>query len=676
VRPARVALVLLALASGPALWNRAVSSARAAAGPTSGGYPELEPPRYTREQMEALLAGAPPFRFVYGTLDAASTPILRARALALARRVFGGDSTQVVSDRDADARTLAAGPVFLLGSPRENEWTRRVASALPVRFGERGFVWQGKTYDQPLDAIHLSWANPYAPERFLLLSAGNSPAAMANRTNLVLYDEDWRIVRDGVLARSGRFAQDGGRPWRYEPRLDLDREAGRERFARSLVTTGSAALAVRSPAGFAGAAAVAERSESLLQRMGRDGLPAPAGAGRPTLTLYRSLEEKGALVLDTHAEDAGGGAPGEAKRIPGRAGSAALAAHAALPYGRESLDLWSVAALRLLQCGADPRSRFWVPAATGWAGRFEGEPLARAISRAYFGGVLPTAAEAASRDPAWRSPLVWTPARALLVRAVGEATRGAARREAWLSLLRADPPGSLDSLCRLAGVAAATVDRRYRALGDSLARVGRARTIARREPWRPADGFQRGVCLAHALGLERGYLSTSCARELQRVREAGADGISLTPFAWLADPREPALGNSSNVGPDGESDEAVCEAAARAHALGLRVWLKPHVWTRGWAGELAFGAADWRRFLSNYREAIVHWALLAEREDLEGLFVGHELGSSTAADPERWRALIGDVRRLYTGTLSYCANWDEAARVPLWDALDMIGVSL
>jgi hypothetical protein len=99
------------------------------------------------------------------------------------------------------------------------------------------------------------------------------------------------------------------------------------------------------------------------------------------------------------------------------------------------------------------------------------------------------------------------------------------------------------------------------------------------------------------------------------------------------------------------------------------------VWTRGWAGELAFGAADWRRFLSNYREAIVHWALLAEREDLDGLFVGHELASSTAADPERWRALIGDVRRLYAGTLSYCANWDEAPRIPFWDALDLIGVS-
>src|SRR5262249_45554964 len=112
-----------------------------------------------------------------------------------------------------------------------------------------------------------------------------------------------------------------------------------------------------------------------------------------------------------------------------------------------------------------------------------------------------------------------------------------------------------------------------------------------------------------------------------------------------------------------------------AHALWLRVWLKPHVWTRGWAGELAFGPAGWQRFFAGYGEVLLHWAILAEREGLDGLFVGHELASSTAAAPDRWRALIGTVRRVYGGTLSYCANWDEAARVPFWDALDVVGVS-
>src|SRR5690242_12474758 len=94
---------------------------------STAGALDLQPPRLTREQMEAALADAPPFRFVYGTRAPAAAATLRARALLLARRAFGGDSSQVVGDRDAPESLLAAGPVFLLGGPDENEWTRRLA---------------------------------------------------------------------------------------------------------------------------------------------------------------------------------------------------------------------------------------------------------------------------------------------------------------------------------------------------------------------------------------------------------------------------------------------------------------------------------------------------------------------------------------------------------------------
>jgi hypothetical protein len=174
------------------------------------------------------------------------------------------------------------------------------------------------------------------------------------------------------------------------------------------------------------------------------------------------------------------------------------------------------------------------------------------------------------------------------------------------------------------------------------------------------------VCLAHEDGVGRGYVSAACARELTRIRDAGADWVALTPFASLADPRSPVLGNSTDAGPDGESDEAVCEAAARAHAFGLRVWLKPQVWTAAGTGALAFTPSGWRQFFDGYDDILVHWALLADREGMDGLFVGHELASSTAADPARWREMIGRVRKVYAGPLSYDANWDEVARVSFW----------
>jgi hypothetical protein len=651
--PARRLLLLVAVAC----------VARAAGFVSAALAAEPQPPRFTREQMEAALADAPPFRFVYGTRDPAAAPVLRSRALLLAQRAFGVDSSRVVADRDLDQAGFASGPMFLLGTPDENEWTRRLAAALPVQFERHAFRWQGRLYDQPLDALQLAWPNPLAPKRFLILFAGNSLEATARRGGIAFGDEDWRIVRDGELVRSGTFAQDPARPWHYDAARDHDREADRDRYLAGLRSIADRALVVRAPAGLAAAPGVFAGASALLTNLSRSGLAAPAGAPPLTLTLYRSLEQKGQLTRDTHPEHwvAGGSAP---------------VAHAALPFGRETLDLWSVAALRLVQLGGSAQSRFLVPAAAELAGRWQGEPLERSLSRLYFGGVLPTAAEAATRTADWRSPLVWTPARALLVRALWECTPAAARRATLLALVRRDPPGQLDSLCRLAGSPSAGVERRYRLLADSLARAGRSGlALARREPWRPQQGFQRGVCLAHRVGLEHGYLSAECAQQLRVLRDAGAGWVSLTPFAWLGDPAVPELSNSSDSGPDGESEEAVCEAAARAHALGLRVWLKPHVWTRGWAGDLQFTPAGWQRFFDAYGELALHWALLAEREGIDGLFVGHELASSTALAPDRWRALIGDVRRVYTGTLSYSANWDEVARVPFWDALDLIGVS-
>src|SRR5205814_5804340 len=92
--------------------------------------------------------------------------------------------------------------------------------------------------------------------------------------------------------------------------------------------------------------------------------------------------------------------------------------------------------------------------------------------------------------------------------------------------------------------------------------------------------------------------------------------------------------------------------------------------------ELQFTPGNWRAFFTSYRAFLLHHALLAEREGFDGLVVGHELVSATRADPARWRALIAEVRRVYHGTLTYGANWnEELERIPFWRDLDCVGVS-
>jgi hypothetical protein len=189
----------------------------------------------------------------------------------------------------------------------------------------------------------------------------------------------------------------------------------------------------------------------------------------------------------------------------------------------------------------------------------------------------------------------------------------------------------------------------------------------------PRTPFMRGICWEATGGIDSTALDP-----LVRVR---ANWISQTPFAWQRDLSAPELRVSYGRphrwgGFWGESDEGIAETTRWAHARGIQVLLKPHVWTHGgWSGSIAMKSdADWATWFAEYREFIVHYADLAEQSGADALAIGTELGGTTKRDRE-WRAIIAEVRRHYHGPLVYCANWSEDLQhTQFWDALDWIGV--
>lgn len=196
----------------------------------------------------------------------------------------------------------------------------------------------------------------------------------------------------------------------------------------------------------------------------------------------------------------------------------------------------------------------------------------------------------------------------------------------------------------------------------------------------PRPVFQRGVCYAHAWrdGGRDGYGSARSGRTLARLRSLGVTWISLTPFGFVPSLDAPTVRRLPSAhGGAGESDERIEAETRRAHKLGMRVTLKPHLWVaRGaWQGALRFPSDDaFRAFLASYRAFLLHYAALAERLHVDLFVVGTELRSVTARDGAALRPLIAEVRRVYHGPLTYAANWDEAAAVDFWDALDYVGV--
>ncbi len=155
------------------------------------------------------------------------------------------------------------------------------------------------------------------------------------------------------------------------------------------------------------------------------------------------------------------------------------------------------------------------------------------------------------------------------------------------------------------------------------------------------------------------------------------NSVSLTPFSYMRDTHTPVfLRHSRSAG--AENDESIIYAAASAHKFGLSVMLKPHLWLgSSWPGEIEMRSPqDWQKFFHYYKRWIRHFALLAEMYHIEILSVGVEMVKTTRNRPDDWRRLIGELRKLYSGQLTYAANWgEEFEKLSFWGSLDYIGLN-
>lgn len=186
------------------------------------------------------------------------------------------------------------------------------------------------------------------------------------------------------------------------------------------------------------------------------------------------------------------------------------------------------------------------------------------------------------------------------------------------------------------------------------------------------DFYHRGISFSHEVGGRWGYGSDRGLEQLRRIRDLGANTIALVPYAFTRAPRETYIHTNTD-----ESDDRVIRTLEAAQQLGLRVTLKPQLWARGFTGDIVFDhTADFERWFEHYRRWVLHYARLAELHRVDLLVIGTELGGVSGRETA-WRGFIADVRRIYSGPLTYAANWDrEFEALPFWDALDYLGLNM
>ncbi len=169
---------------------------------------------------------------------------------------------------------------------------------------------------------------------------------------------------------------------------------------------------------------------------------------------------------------------------------------------------------------------------------------------------------------------------------------------------------------------------------------------------------------------------------LVEARDMGIEWLSLTPFGWMDNHQSASVRLNRQGRLWGETDTGLRTTARKAHEMGFRLMLKPHIWiTRpvddGWIGVIDFDTeAEWLRWETDYRTFILHYAELAQAEDMAILCIATELSNPVRSRPRFWKSLIKDIRKVYSGKLTYAANWfRDYDVVEFWSHLDYIGVN-
>jgi hypothetical protein len=202
------------------------------------------------------------------------------------------------------------------------------------------------------------------------------------------------------------------------------------------------------------------------------------------------------------------------------------------------------------------------------------------------------------------------------------------------------------------------------------------------DAWKRAElGGIRGVTVGpieNAYHPGVGYGSPAYDRTLGEARTIGATWVALTPFGRVS--------NLSGTGVDltfeapfEQNRRDVARAVDMAHARGLHVMLVPHLWveTGDWRGDIDPKTDDgWARWAASYQRFVTTWAGVAEETHADMFSAGVELRSwVTTSRASSFQRVIGAIRRVYGGPITYSANWDDVEQTVILGDVDVIGVN-
>ncbi|MFT6796183.1 MAG: hypothetical protein ACJART_001322 [Maribacter sp.] len=159
--------------------------------------------------------------------------------------------------------------------------------------------------------------------------------------------------------------------------------------------------------------------------------------------------------------------------------------------------------------------------------------------------------------------------------------------------------------------------------------------------------------------------------------KANVEWVAVVPFLYQEDEKTKVIDIPEFPEQYGRRDSSFIRIINEIHKKGLKVHLKPHLWmSSGWRSNVTLdNDKEWDEWFSSYRINMLRYARMAEITKTELFCIGTELRTSIKKQPDKWFQLITEVKKIYSGELTYAANWyDEYEHVPFWSELDYIGI--
>ena len=166
-------------------------------------------------------------------------------------------------------------------------------------------------------------------------------------------------------------------------------------------------------------------------------------------------------------------------------------------------------------------------------------------------------------------------------------------------------------------------------------------------------------------------------KDVLSVKNMHANWVALMPFGFMPSATKPDLSFNNKWQWKGETAEGIQLTSDLFHQHHIKRMLKPQIWVKKgvFTGFIEMKSErDWKSFEQNYRDFLLFYAILAEKESFDMLCIGTELKLFVKHRPIFWEQLIIEIKKVYKGQLTYAANWDSYKTPTFWDALDCIGI--